>query len=335
MAQSFQPLAHFRTIPQPIQAAIFMVGAALLFAALSATIRHLSEGLHTFEVTFFRNFAGLVFMLPWLFRSGLSGLRTGRFMLYTWRSFLSLVSMLCGFTSLTLLPFDKAIALSFTVPLFATAGAAIFLGEDVRARRWTATIIGFIGVLIILHPGVGDANLLSGGGRAALGAGLSLFSALISAVITLIVKDLARTEPSDAIVTYMVLLLTPMSLLPGIPYWQWPPMEIWLWIVIMGAFGSFGHMCFIRAFAKADASAVMPYDYTRMIFAAIIGYFAFDEAPEIWTWIGAAVIASAAIYIARRETIRRQSVATTAAAAAGEPAAPATIVRPESGSAER
>src|SRR5262245_53172145 len=121
MAQSFQPLAQFRAIPQPIQAAIFMVGAALLFAALSATIRHLSEGLHTFEVTFFRNLAGLVFMLPWLFRSGLSGLRTGRFMLYTWRSFLSLVSMLCGFTSLTRLPFDNAIALSFMVPLFAPA----------------------------------------------------------------------------------------------------------------------------------------------------------------------------------------------------------------------
>ncbi|HEY7688549.1 MAG TPA: DMT family transporter [Dongiaceae bacterium] len=329
MVPPFQPLAHFHAIPRPMQAAIFMVGAALLFAALSATIRFLSGDLHTFEVTFFRNFAGLLFMLPWLFRSGFSGLRTGRLALYTWRSFLSLVSMLCGFTSLTLLPFDKAIALSFTVPLFATAGAALFLGEDVRARRWTATIIGFIGVLIILHPGFGEASLLSGGGRAALGVGLSLFSALISAVITLIVKDLARTEPSDAIVTYMVLLLTPMSLIPAIPYWEWPPLELWLWIVIMGAFGSFGHMCFIRAFANADASAVMPYDYTRMIFAAIIGYFAFDEAPDIWTWVGAIVIAGAAIYIARRETIRRQSAATTAAAAAGEPAAPATIVRPD------
>lgn len=325
MVQSFQPLVHFRTVPPPIQAAIFMVVASLLFAALSATIRHLSTGLHTFEVTFFRNGAGLVFMLPWLFRSGMSGLRTGRFVLYTWRSFLSLLSMLCGFTSLTLLPFDKAIALSFTVPLFATAGAAVILREDVRARRWTATIIGFIGVLIILHPGFGGSELTAGG-RAALGAGLALTAALLSAVITLIVKDLARTEPSDAIVTYMVLLLTPMSLLPAIPYWEWPPVEIWLWIAVMGAFGSFGHMCYIRAFARADASAVMPYDYTRMIFAAVIGYFAFDEAPDIWTWTGAAVIASAAIYIAHRETLRRQSVAARAGAAAGEPAAAAAVI---------
>ena len=130
MVQTLQPIAYFRSVPPPVQAAIYMVAASLLFAALSATIRHLSTGLHTFEVTFFRNFAGLVFMLPWLVRSGLGGLRTGRFMLYGWRSFLSLLSMLCGFTSLTLLPFDKAIALSFTVPLFATAGAALILRED-------------------------------------------------------------------------------------------------------------------------------------------------------------------------------------------------------------
>ena len=89
-------------------------------------------------------------------------------------------------------------------------------------------------------------------------------------------------------------------------------------------------MCYIRAFARADASAVMPYDYTRMIFAAVIGYFAFNEAPDIWTWIGAAVIAGAAIYIAHRESIRRQSVATTAAAVASEPAALTPLARPGS-----
>jgi drug/metabolite transporter (DMT)-like permease len=238
--------------------------------------------------------------------------------------------MLCGFTSLTLLPFDKAIALSFTVPLFATAGAALILREDVRARRWIATVVGFIGVMVILRPGLGSGAggiELTQGDMAALGAGLALLSALISAGITLIVKDLARTEPSDAIVTYMVLLLTPMSLVPALPVWEWPAAHHWPWIVAIGALGSFGHMCFIRAFAAADASAVMPYDYTRMIFAAIIGYFAFGEAPDVWTWVGAAIIAAAAIYIAHREAIRRQSVATKAAAAAGEPAAPGTIAQ--------
>jgi drug/metabolite transporter (DMT)-like permease len=87
--------------------------------------------------------------------------------------------------------------------------------------------------------------------------------------------------------------------------------------VALGAFGSFGHMCYIRSFAAADASAVMPYDYTRMIFAAVIGYVAFNEVPDLGTFVGAAVIAGAAIYIAHREALRKQSTATQAAAVAG------------------
>ena len=139
------------------------------------------------------------------------------------------------------MPFAKAIALSFTVPLFATAGAALILGEDVRARRWTATIIGFIGVLIILHPGFGGSELTSSS-AAALGAGLSLLAALLSAVITLIVKDLSRTEPSDAIVTYMVLLLTPMSLIPAHP--------------VLGVAGRSSCGCGSSSWAPSAASAI-------------------------------------------------------------------------------
>jgi drug/metabolite transporter (DMT)-like permease len=187
------------------------------------------------------------------------------------------------------------------------------LHEVVRARRWTATIVGFIGVLIIVRPDVAGTVP----GAFGLGAGLAILSALTSAVLTIIVKNLARTEPSDAIVTYMVLLLTPMSLVPAAFVWQWPTADQWPWLVAMGMLGSFGHMCYMRAFAIADASAVMPYDYTRLLFAAAIGYLAFAEVPDLWTWVGAGVIALSAIYIAHRETVRRQSTATQAAAAAG------------------
>jgi drug/metabolite transporter (DMT)-like permease len=309
---------RFRALPAPIAAALFMIASSLLFAGLSGTIRYLGTQLHPFEVTFFRNLFGFAFMVPWLCHSGLGALRTNRLVAYTWRSFLSLLSMLCGFTALTMMPFDQAIALSFTVPLFATIGAALILHEVVRARRWSATIIGFIGVLIILRPGLGGVQLAGAENKTALiGAGLALFSAVLSAQITLIVKDLARTEPSDAIVTYMVLLITPMSLVPALFVWEWPPWQLWAWIVGLGALGSIGHMCYIRAFALADASAVMPYDYTRLIFAAVIGYFAFAEVPDVWTFVGAIVIAGAALYIAHREVIMRQSAATRAAAAAG------------------
>jgi drug/metabolite transporter (DMT)-like permease len=293
----------------PVRAALWMVGAALFFSGLSALIRQLGQEMHPFEVAFFRNLFGFLFMVPWLMRIGFGVLRTSRLGMYTWRSLLSLASMLAWFSALPLMPFEQAVALSFTAPLFATMGAALILKETVRARRWSATAFGFLGVLVIVRPGFGDGL--------GIGATLAILSSMISAGLTLIVKDLSRTEPSDAVVTYMVLLLTPMSLLPAAFVWQWPLAEQWPLLVAMGVLGSLGHMCLMRSFALADASAVMPYDYTRMLFATLIGYLAFAEVPDLWTWVGAAVIASSAIYIAHRETVRRQSAATRAAATAG------------------
>ena len=288
----------------PVLSALLMVSAACVFAGMSAVIRYAGQNLHPFEVAFFRSFFGLVFALPWLVRAGLSGLKTKRLWLYGWRSAVGLVSMLCWFSALAMLPFAQAITLSFTTPLFATIGAAIILHEVVRMRRWSATIVGFIGVLIVLRP---DADGLN------LGVILALVSAMIGAGSALIVKDLSRTEPSSAIVTYMVLITTPMSLVPALFVWTWPSPDLWIWLVISGALGTLGHVCFSNAMALAEASAVMPFDYTRLVFAAIIGYFAFGEIPDLWTFVGAAVIIGAALYIAHREAKLRQSTAMRAA----------------------
>jgi len=265
--------------------------------------------MHPFEIAFFRNLFGLVFMLPWLVRSGLSGLRTSRLKLYMFRTTLGLVSMLCWFTALALLPLSQAVALSFTTPLFATMGAALVLHEQVRGRRWAATVIGFLGVLVIARP---EASGIS------MGMLLAIASSVISAAVTLIVKRLSRTESSSAIVTYMVLIMTPMSLVPALFVWQAPPLATWPFLVGMGLAGTAGHLCYVRSFSMADASAVLPYDYSRMLFAALIGYFAFSEVPDQWTWVGSGIIAGATLYIARREAkLHRQA----AMAAAGIPRA--------------
>ena len=240
------------------QAVLWMLGSGLFFSCLNAQIRYLTETMHPLEITFFRNLFGLVFMLPWLLRSGLAGLRTGRLKLYFWRTAVGLSSMMMSFSALALLPLSLAVALSFTAPLFTTMGAALVLGEKVRIRRWSATILGFCGVLVIVRPGAGSLNI-------------------------------------------GMLLMTPMSLAPALFVWQTPPVSIWLFLVGMGFAGSLGHLCYVRALRGAEASAVLPYDYGRMIFSSLIGYFAFAEIPDRWTWIGSAIIAGSAIYIARRE----------------------------------
>ena len=301
-------VSHGR-VGEPVQAIFWMLASGFFFSCLNAEIRYLSAYLHPFETAFFRNLFGLVFMLPWLFRAGLGGLRTRRLKLYLFRTTLGLVSMLCWFTALALLPLSQAVALSFTAPLFATMGAALFLHEKVRGRRWAATIIGFLGVLVIARP---EAVGLT------YGVALAVGSSLISAAVTLIVKRLSRTESSSAIVTYMVLIMTPMSLVPALFVWQMPPVAIWPYLAAMGMFGTVGHLCYVRAFRMADASAVLPFDYGRMLFAAIIGYYAFSEIPDRWTWIGSGIIAAASFYIAHREALLNRRAEAIAAARAAE-----------------
>ncbi len=277
-----------------IRGAILMTVASAAFAGMIGLIRHLSsvEGIHPFEIAFFRNFFGLAFMLPWLMRTGLGGLRTQRIGLYTVRGFLSIMAMLSWFWAVTVMPLAEAVALSFTTPIFATILAALILGEIVRVRRWTATIVGFLGAMIILRPGFAEVSFP---------ALVVLFSAGCIAAAIITMKTLSRTESPNAIVTYMVLFLTPLSLPPAIAVWQWPTPEAWLWLVAVGGLATVAHLCVTRAFAAADASAVMPFDFIRLPFVAIIGYVIFSESPDFWTWVGAGVIFAATFYITRRE----------------------------------
>jgi len=296
----------------PLWAVLLVLCASACFATLSAQVRVLSDlGMHPFVTTFWRNFFGLFFMLPWLIRNGLGTLKTDRFWMFTLRSAISFVSMVLGFWSLALMPFAKAISMSFTAPLFATLLAATLLKERVRLRRWSATIAGFIGVLVVLQPestGIGFGELLA------------LLAAALSAIVSMVVKNLSKTESSNAIVTYMVLLLTPMSLALALPVWSWPPsVSWWPFMIGMGLAGTLGHLCWVRALGMAEVSLVVSYDYVRLLFAALIGYWAFSEAPGLHTWIGAALIVGSGIYIARREAQLHQSAAARAVAVSADP----------------
>ena len=144
-----------------VEGALWMVTAAALFSVLNLLIRHASTELHPFQVTFFRNFFSLAFMLPWLMRAGLGGLRTRKWGLYSTRALTGLAAMLTWFYAISVMPLAEAVALNFTTPLFATVGAALFLGEVVRLRRWTATVVGFLGVLVIVRPDADAIDLMA------------------------------------------------------------------------------------------------------------------------------------------------------------------------------
>lgn len=283
---------RYRGLPGPIQGAILMTVAAVAFAGMNIIIRALSFELHPFQISFFRVVIGVTFMLPWVMRAGIGALATASHKLYLSRSMLGYASMLCWFTGLASLEIAEATALGFTSPLFATAAAALLLGEVVRARRWTATLIGLSGAMIVIRPGFGDlefAHLLV------------LASAALGGWNAITVKQLTRTDNANVIIVYMSLYMLPVAFLPALFVWRWPSAEALMLVGLLGVCATIGHQCFTRAMAACEASYVLPFEFARLPISATIAYFVFAEQPDIYTWIGGGVIIGSTFYIAQRE----------------------------------
>ena len=279
-------------LPAAARGALWMVVACACFSGMNGITRHVVQDLPVYLVVFYRSLFGLLAMLPFLLRPGLASLRPRRPRLHLLRAVIGLAAMGCWFYALRHLPLAEATALSFTMPLFASVAAVLVLGERMRARRWTAIAVGFAGAMIILRPGVAAVS------GATL---LALFSALLMAASQTAVKVLSRTEHPNAIVFWLVFLMTPASLVPALFVWRVPGWEQLAWLAALGLVATVGHQCMVRALASTDATAIYPLDFTRLVFAALIGFAAFGELPDLWTWIGAGVIVSSSLYVAHRE----------------------------------
>jgi len=243
--------------PSAVNTALFkgialMLLAAVGFSAMNVLIRWTSSELHSFQIAFFRNLFGLVFMLPWLIKFGYRSFKTERLGLFFIRALLGLFSMFCYFWGITVLPLAKAVALSFTVPLFVTIGAAWFLKEEVNWRRWVAVLVGFIGTLIILRPSI-DGELFA--------SLVVVASSVTMAASVLIIKSLSRTEDANVIVMYMVLLMTPLSLPVAMTVWVWPTMETWLLVALMGCMNSL-KTSVMKGWTERTTQSLRPWKFT-------------------------------------------------------------------------
>ncbi|MEG3193329.1 DMT family transporter [Lysobacter sp. D1-1-M9] len=292
------------------RAALLMLGSTVFFGLMAVSIRLASEHLHTFEIAFFRNFFGLVAALPLLLKHGPGLLRTDQLPRYFVRCLIGVLSMFCGFWAIGNLPLAQAISLSYSTPLFVTIAAVIWLGEQVRLRRWAAVILGFIGVLIIVRPG---SDSFTAGSLVAISA------AVLSGIVAIQIKQLSRTEPADRIVIFTTLLWVPMSLLPALWVWEWPRGITWLWVAAAGGLGTGGHMLWTRALKLGDVSALTPISFMQLPIVALLGFLLFDENVDRWTVIGAAVIFLANAYIAHREAQLARRAATASPIEAAKP----------------
>jgi drug/metabolite transporter (DMT)-like permease len=275
-----------------------MLAAAALLTCMHATVRHVSADMHPFQITFFRNLFGLAAILPLAIRGGMASFRSRQPGLQALRSGLGLAAMLTWFYALSVVPIAQATALSFTSVIFGSIGAALVLGERMRLRRWSAVVAGFIGALVILRPGFGEVE------PAAL---IVLLSSLCWAGGLLTVKRLSSTDSVVCIVTWNSVLLTVLSLPVAVPVWITPSGEQLLWLVAVGVLATLGHLAMTGAFKASQATVVFPVDYTRLVWASVIGYVAFSEVPDVWTWVGGTIIFASTTYIAYREAALRRS----------------------------
>ncbi|MDL5367481.1 DMT family transporter [Xanthomonas sp. NCPPB 2654] len=286
-----------------LRAAMLMLASTLAFGLMVVAIRLASAHLSTVEIAFFRNLFGLLFLLPMLLRPGQPLPRTAQLPRYLLRTAVGLVSMLAGFWAIGHLPLSQAIALSYSTPLFVTLAAAFWLGENVRLRRWMAVLCGFAGVLIIVRPGAATFST---------GTLVALLAAVMSALVAIQIKQLARADSANTVVFYTYVFWVPMSLLPALFAWTWPHGIDWLWLLATGLFGTLGQLLWTRALRIGEVSALTPISFIQLPFVALLGWWLFGEAIAPHTLLGAAIIIAANVYIAHRESVLAKRAATHA-----------------------
>lgn len=293
----------------PVASVFWMTVAMALFAALAAFSRAaMNAGLHPFEVVFLRNLLATLMLSPLLAWRGASLLKSSQLSLYGVRVVVSMLSMQAWFYALSLIPIGEVTAISFLAPVFGTLGAIFLLGERVRLRRWSAIIVGFLGAMVILRPGMTPL----GPGQAC-----AVFSAMATGVVAIMIKQLTAVDDPDKIVFLTNLMLTPLSLVPALIVWSWPTAEALLPVLGMALTAVLGHVALVRGYAATEASLAMTFEFSRLPFTVAIAYLAFGETINAWTWIGAAIIFASAVYITRREA----KLAAQRRAAAGPPRA--------------
>ncbi len=274
-----------------------MASLALMFVVVKFIDR---EGIHIVESLFWRQALVLPFLLMWVKATGgFASLRTNRIGAHTRRMLMGLTGMACNFGGMILLPMAEATTISLSVPIFAVIFAAILLGEATGWQRWSAVIIGFIGVLVVLDPFASFAGGFDG--AHGLGTLVALGGAVMTALITIAVRDLGRTEAAATIVFWFSLLsMIPLGI--ALPF-VFTPHDgyAWLLLLALGFLGAVAQMSLTGALRLAPVSVVIPMDYSSLLWAIAAGWWFFGTLPADTTWVGAPLIVASGLFIAWRE----------------------------------
>ena len=280
----------------PVLAVFFMIFSGFFATTMHCLIRFATEDHHPFEVAFFRTVFVLIIFLPLVARNGISSLKSNNIKLQTFRAIVGSVAMLCMFYGLSITELAKATALMFTVPIFATILAILFLKEIVGIRRWLAMIVGFTGAVIVLRP---DVEL-------GFGPLLILCASLMWSSSMLMAKTLTKTDSISSITFWQAAGLIPATFILATQVWQWPNIDQLIMFLLIAIAGTLTHWFLNEALKRAEISALLPLEYLRLIWSVSMGFIFFNELPHAGLWFGAALILGASTYIGIRQAQKKK-----------------------------
>jgi drug/metabolite transporter (DMT)-like permease len=289
-------------LPHPLHHPLRAIGTRLVAVAFLSVMfitGRLAEarGVNIVEIVFYRQAIALpVVAISIAMTTGLGSVRTQRIGGHAIRMIVGTIGMALNFLSYILLPPAEATAIGFTMPIFGTIMGALLLKEATGIHRWAAVLLGFVGVLVMVRPG--------GGHFAALGVGVAVAAAILTACVSLILRQLGRTEGAGVIVFWFTALSLPPLGVALLFYAQPHDMATWGLLLLIGVVGGVAQICLTAALRWAPVSVVLPMDYSTILWTTALGWLLWGDWPAGTTWIGAALIVSSGLYIAWREQLR-------------------------------
>lgn len=297
-------LPVWQDLPSNTVGALWILLAAFLFTIMASLIKLAGETMSVYQILVVRQVIMILIVAPKVLPGLPTSLATKRPDLQAVRVVFATTAMLCGFTAIIHLPLADATTLSFSKTFFITIFAIFILGETVGLHRWGATIVGFLGVLLMLKP--------DGSGFVDYYALLAIAGAASAGMVMVILRILTRTDAPTTILTYQAVFVGLLMLGPAIYTWKTPTLWEWGLLISLGIFSWAAQMCNIKAFQAGEATAIASLDYTRLLYATVIGFLLFNQWPSIETILGAAIIIGASLYTVRREAKRGRKLARAA-----------------------
>lgn len=280
-------------VPDNMRGSILFILSVVMFCIMMVAIKKIGSGLPLPQILLIRQVILTMILLPLLLGDLSRALSTQYLGRHIVRGLFCLGSQYTYFLALLYLPLADMTALGFSQVIFMTIAAVVILKEKVGLRRWLATLVGFAGVLIMLRPSGGVVDIYTL---------VAVLSALLLCGVTVSIRLMARTESTETVMLYQSFVLCAAYAVPTFLWWQWPSQEEWVLLVVIGIVGTLGQYLFTLAFRVAEASALAPLEFTRLLIAIILGFLVFSEIPEMSTMLGAVIVMGSTIYTVRRNS---------------------------------